>query len=425
MYLVKAKVLVRAPDISGELIDWGIGQTGFVPDSELPAILSYPQTWEIISGPDAVQSLINSTTVRDSSNNVIGLRNTDGSAILFGGQKLSLQSANNLAITAEMIGTSLIYTGVDLGNWTIQNAANIGNTFSCYIENRNLRNSPLKLTPSGGTINGSASITIPFGAGLTLRCDGSSEYKASYNFGNSGRFTISKTNIPFILPPNGSIQGDGVNATLTLNSALPETYEFGCYIRLPAGAAYAGSQAGFYYSEMTDKNLAKIFNNIYVLGTLPTIPTTKSPITTVRASTNYTTSTNIDVPLNQVVIPGGLLGQNGRIESKFTALWSISARIKSISYNYSDWFFYLNTPQSGDNNRFSGFCSFGNMGTISRQSRMHIDYGSGLGTAPYGFNPTGNIDSGNDQILSFKVKLATDGGEDFVILHSLLTEVVI
>lgn len=48
MYLVKAKVEVREKDASGEFVDWEIGQTGLISDSQYERIKSNPAAWEFI-----------------------------------------------------------------------------------------------------------------------------------------------------------------------------------------------------------------------------------------------------------------------------------------------------------------------------------------------------------------------------------------
>lgn len=115
------------------------------------------------------------------------------------------------------------------------------------------------------------------------------------------------TAIPMILPSSGSV---GNNGALTLTTALHAIYAQ-CYLYFPAGALYAGSIAGAYYTAMTSTTQGTVYNDRYQ-GGVPSIPSSPTGITASGPGA-YTQTTNVDITLLSTTLPGGLMGPCGAL----------------------------------------------------------------------------------------------------------------
>lgn len=115
------------------------------------------------------------------------------------------------------------------------------------------------------------------------------------------------TSIPMVLPSSGSV---GNNGALTLTTALHAVYAQ-CYMYFPAGALYAGSVAGAYYTVMTSTTQGTVYNTRYE-GGIPSIPSAPTSISATGPGA-YTQTTNADITLLSTTLPGGLMGPYGAL----------------------------------------------------------------------------------------------------------------
>lgn len=113
--------------------------------------------------------------------------------------------------------------------------------------------------------------------------------------------------IPFVVVSTGTV---AVNGALTVGTALATTYSGGCYMFLPAGAAFAGSAAGWYWVVMSSSTLGTIYNNTYVNG--PVSPPAVLVPVTVAGPGAYTGVTTAVVGPT-ITIPPNLCGPWGAV----------------------------------------------------------------------------------------------------------------
>lgn len=126
--------------------------------------------------------------------------------------------------------------------------------------------------------------------------------------GNSPRFTMPDGSIttapkivgvqavPVGIPPSGSITSNGTDSIITLGTALSEIYgptgvSPGIYLYLPAGALYAGSPAGCYWSVFTSTTVGTVYLNTAVFPGVQSVPAMLLHNTTVMGATGYSAVT--------------------------------------------------------------------------------------------------------------------------------------
>lgn len=126
--------------------------------------------------------------------------------------------------------------------------------------------------------------------------------------------TVLGSGIPFVVSPTGTVAANGV---VTLGTALAAIYSGGCYMYLAAGAAFAGSTAGWYWVVMSSTTVGVIFNNNYVSGAVSP-PAVNTPI--VAAGPGAYTGVTTAVTGPQITIPPGLCGPWGAV--RLTTSWA-------------------------------------------------------------------------------------------------------
>jgi hypothetical protein len=109
---------------------------------------------------------------------------------------------------------------------------------------------------------------------------------------------------------NGTLSGTGPFTDWTLANPFLTVYS-DIYINLPAGAAYSGSLAGWYYSSMSSTTVGTIYDNIYTSGVSLAIPSSPSTISSVAIG-EFTQITAIQTAIN-FTNQGEALGNNGKL----------------------------------------------------------------------------------------------------------------
>ena len=130
-------------------------------------------------------------------------------------------------------------------------------------------------------------------------------------------YRIFSSGIPSGIPSSGTI---GNNGALTLTTALDSVYgpsgvSPGVWLYFPAGAVYAGSLVGSYWTVMTSNTAGTIYNNTLTVGSgLQSPPVTPTPIvaTGPGAYTQLITVSNT-FDLISFTLPGNSLGKNGQL----------------------------------------------------------------------------------------------------------------
>ena len=212
-----------------------------------------------------------------------------------------------------------------------------------------------------------------------------------------------------LVPSSGSVASNGA---LTLTTAIPTSYTWGCYMYLPAGAAYAGSVAGLYFVVMSSTTLGTIYDNRLAAGDSPTVPTTLVPI--VAAGPGAYTQTTSPVDLTTITIPANTLGANGWMLCAPTWAFPNNANNKVISLVLGSTNIYAKTRTTATqemplidirnrgvvNRQFSGWGSSGAPGTAST---------AGFGSSSVDTSAATNV------IVRGQLAVATD----YIILESM------
>lgn len=131
--------------------------------------------------------------------------------------------------------------------------------------------------------------------------------------------------IPVGVPSGGTVSANGA---LTLTTAFPTIYSGGIWLYFPAGAVYAGSLAGLYWTVMSSTTVGVIYNDRRD-GTatwLPSMKGTATPI--VAAGPGAYTQTTTELTVSTDVLNGGLMGTLGAIRGINTLSFSNSANTK-------------------------------------------------------------------------------------------------
>lgn len=213
--------------------------------------------------------------------------------------------------------------------------------------------------------------------------------------------------IPIGIGPNGTV---GANGGITFATALPSAFpRMFCYFI--AGALFAGSAAGFYYTEMSSTTVGVVFNNRHVSGEVAD-PAVKTPI--VSAAIGSYTQTVSGVTASLGTLRGGVLGNNGRLNMTGRFSYPNSAGNKSASLQVGAAIMLNNaTPSTTVSSEFALFMH--NRGVQNRQTTNTPGWMSlPASAAPGGYT---TVDTAVDQAIT--LGLSISASVDFIFLESL------
>ena len=212
-----------------------------------------------------------------------------------------------------------------------------------------------------------------------------------------------------LVPSSGSV---ATNGALTLTTALPTAYTWGCYMYLPAGAAYAGSAAGLYFVVMSSTTLGTIYDNRLAAGDSPTVPTTLVPI--VAAGPGAYTQTTSPVDLTTITIPANTLGANGWMLCAPTWAFPNNANNKVISLVLGSTNIYAKTRTAATQEM--PLIDIRNRGVVNRQFAGWGSSGAPGTASTAGFGSS-SVDTSAATNLIVRGQLAV--ATDFIILESM------
>lgn len=141
--------------------------------------------------------------------------------------------------------------------------------------------------------------------------------KSAFGFAQGTIPVVSQTTaIPMGVPSNGTM---GNNGALSAIAAFQTIYSGGIYLYFPSGVintsvGQPGYAAGMYFTVMSSTTAGVVYNITYSSG-MPVMPTAAQIAAAVFTTTgigSYTQAT-IDVPLLNLTLPGGTLGNNGTL----------------------------------------------------------------------------------------------------------------
>lgn len=119
---------------------------------------------------------------------------------------------------------------------------------------------------------------------------------------------IAQSAVPAGIPSSGSIAANGALSGIT---ALSITYP-GIWLYFPAGAVYAGSVAGFYWTVMSSTTAGTIYDNRLSGTESPYVPASPTPIVAAGPGA-YTQTTGSALTICTHTIPGGAMGIHGAL----------------------------------------------------------------------------------------------------------------
>ncbi len=119
---------------------------------------------------------------------------------------------------------------------------------------------------------------------------------------------IAQSAVPAGLPSSGTIGNNGALSGIT---ALTVTYP-GIWLYFPAGAVYAGSVAGFYWTVMSSTTAGTIYDTRLSGTEAPYIPASPTPIVAAGPGA-YTQTVGSPITICTHTIPGGAMGINGSL----------------------------------------------------------------------------------------------------------------
>lgn len=132
--------------------------------------------------------------------------------------------------------------------------------------------------------------------------------------------------IPFVVSPTGSVAANGV---VTIGTALPTTFLGGAYVYYPAGAVFAGSAAGWYWTVMSSTTVGVIYNNVYVSGA-PSAPFPLTPVVAAGPGAYTGVTTAVVGPSIQLPV-ANILGLTSAIRLTLSSAYTNSANNKTVA----------------------------------------------------------------------------------------------
>lgn len=216
--------------------------------------------------------------------------------------------------------------------------------------------------------------------------------------------SIAKSGVLMCLQSSGIV---GDNGAVTGLTAFPVALGK-CFLYFPANALYAGSVAGFYYSNVTGTTVATVYNNRWT-GGQPVFPATPTPIVAVGPGA-YTQTTGVDITAASFTVAGGALGAHGSLTllPNFGANNTAGAKSWAAKFANNVLIGRSNTTATMDNTPVM----MRNAGAVDSQ----------IATSYTGFSPNAgalfqrfNVDTTVDQELIITLKLAV--ATDFIFLQ--------
>lgn len=139
---------------------------------------------------------------------------------------------------------------------------------------------------------------------------------------------ITNGGIPTGKCSSGSFANNGALSGIT---AFPFTFA-DCYLSFPAGAIFAGSAAGFYYTQMSSTSAGTVFNNTYTSGT-PNVPAILVPFVCTGPGA-FTQTTGAAEQQTLFTVPGNSMGKNGSWALQQIFSYNNSAGTKAFSVRW-------------------------------------------------------------------------------------------
>ena len=127
--------------------------------------------------------------------------------------------------------------------------------------------------------------------------------------------TLVDSALPIIMPPTGTILTAGTLGQITLTVALPQIYDGGCWIYLPA-AAITGGALGLWYAVMSSTTVGIVYNNFWDPTVTSDFNGAKPAVlgSPVSGSGSAYTAVTAATKIFTAIIPGTAMGPFGNCE---------------------------------------------------------------------------------------------------------------
>lgn len=227
-------------------------------------------------------------------------------------------------------------------------------------------------------------------------------------------YILAQSAVPVILAPNGTVAADG---TITLGTALPTTYS-GAWVRLPAGAV-SGGAAGLYWATFSSTTVGAV-KSLFADPAQPFTPYVSSGVlvAAVGSGAGYTQTTNANITLVNLTVPGGVMGPNGQLVDTREFSYNTAVGTKSISVNFGgSGVMGSNRTTAGGHDQFTSRIK--NRGLQNSNSAYSASEASTSAVVPYA---NFNINTAVDQsyVLTGNIDTATN----YVVIESFLLQVL-
>jgi hypothetical protein len=156
-------------------------------------------------------------------------------------------------------------------------------------------------------------------------------------------YILHQSGIPTGIPSSGTM---GANGALSGLTAFPATYSGGIWLYFPAGAVYAGSLAGSYWTVMSSSSAGTVYNNLLTIPGPLTPPASPTPIVAAGPGA-YTQTTASNISVFGVKVTGGSIGENGQIFARFQSAVNNNANTKTAAFTLGGTTIGITTQPSG------------------------------------------------------------------------------
>lgn len=224
---------------------------------------------------------------------------------------------------------------------------------------------------------------------------------------------LAQTAVPIGIPSSGTVAANGA---ITLTTALQQTYS-SIWLSFPAGALFAGSAAGQYFCQMTSPTAGTAYNIRLIAPAVPFLPTaaqlTAGAI--VAAGPGAYTQTIGSSNFFSIVVPGGSMGPNGRVE--YTWEWSIPNNVNTKSITTDFGGIGVTTGLTTTNvARYTTILTNRGAQNVNYQSNVSQDGASGAGS-----RATTTVDTSANVTFAWRGNLAVD--TDYVVIEAFSIKV--
>lgn len=250
--------------------------------------------------------------------------------------------------------------------------------------------------PSAAAAGSGGQVTIsdlgPIGAQLVS--DGTDYHPMN------GSALLGLFSVPVGIACDGTV---GANGALTLGTATPvnfSTYQ-GIWLYLPAGAAYVGSAAGFYWCVMSSTTAGTIYNNTYTPGVDSGAPPS-SPTAIAASGPGAYTGVTTEVTAFSVTVPGGLMCRTSHLQINGWSANNNSGGTKTVRMSFGGTTIVSPALTTNQSTRIS--TKVVNAGSVAKQSMAATQAD---GTASGNGTVIGSANTASNQSANMTLQLGT------------------